>query len=176
MREIRVLVCRKSLITTFTYLLLCQHFIFYPAWKMAVRLSLTLRHPLLPTSYPIPVRATQFRRFAVQNCVSDSDDSRKVLSFHSLSTTSSSRLVHIACREIPIFHESAMLECCVFGLKLRPQTSLWLCFCDLFVFTFCQSSNMWPLLCKGQLFEDLAALHLVDRAVYMYIFIWWYTG
>lgn len=44
---------------------------------MAVRLSLTLRHPLLPTSYPIPVRATQFRRFAVQNCVSDSDDSRK---------------------------------------------------------------------------------------------------
>lgn len=91
---------------------------------MAVRLSLTLRHPLLPTSYPIPVRATQFRRFAVQNCVSDSDDSRKVLTFHSLSSTFTSRVVHIACREIYLF--SVIIRCwCVvmLGFKLRPQTS-----------------------------------------------------
>ncbi|KAG6587463.1 Motile sperm domain-containing protein 2 [Cucurbita argyrosperma subsp. argyrosperma] len=46
---------------------------------MAARLSLTLRHPFLPASYPIPARATQFRRLAVQNCVSDSYDSRKLV-------------------------------------------------------------------------------------------------
>ncbi|KAG7023118.1 SPAC3H8.02, partial [Cucurbita argyrosperma subsp. argyrosperma] len=46
---------------------------------MAVRLSLTPRYPLLPTTYPIPPRATQFRRFAVQNSVSGSDESRKLV-------------------------------------------------------------------------------------------------